>query len=112
MEKEENKKIDSEKERLRDLYDEIDVELMARSTWCGRECALVYLHDLCNELLKAMKELALDTSDLEKARKEAEEELVNFQDGNGSLNAFLESDEKFFKAFEKASEAFGKAIGM
>lgn len=108
----ENKKIDGEKERLKDLYDEIDVELMARATWCGRECVLVYLHDLCDDLLRSMHEIGLDTSDLEKARKEAEEELVNFQDGNGSLNAFLGSDKNFFKAFEKAFFAFGVAIGM
>lgn len=107
-----NKKIDGEKERLRDLYDEIDVELMARATWCGRECALVYLHDLCDELLRSMQEIGLDTSDLEKARKKAEEELVDFQDGNGLLNAFLESGDKFFNAFDKAFYAFGKVIEM
>ena len=62
----------NQKKENKKLYEEIESEIVALPAWSAHECALLYLSGLCDELVKAMKELGLDASDLEKARKEAE----------------------------------------
>lgn len=100
----------NQKKENKELYEEIESEIVALPAWSAHECALLYLCDLCNKLVKAMKELTIDTSDLEKARKEAEEAYKKDRE-EVSWNAYAVFDDAFFAAFERASEAFGKEIG-
>lgn len=100
----------NQKKENKELYEEIESEIVALPAWSAHECALLYLCDLCDKLLKAMKELSLDTSDLEKAKKEAEKAYAKDRE-EVSWNAYAVFDDAFFEAFEKASEIFGKEIG-
>lgn len=101
----------NQKKENKKLYEEIESEIVALPAWSAHECALLYLSGLCDELVKAMKELGLDASDLEKARKEAEKAYKKDRE-EVSWNAYMVFDDNFFAAFETASEIFGKKIGI
>lgn len=100
----------NQKKENKELYEEIESEIVALPAWSAHECALLYLCDLCNKLVKAMQGIGLDTSDLEKARKEAEKAYAKDREAV-SWNTYMVFDDAFFAAFEKSSETFGKKIG-
>lgn len=102
--------MNQKKEENRKLYEKIEGEIIALPAWSAHECALMYLGKLCDELVKAIQEIGLGTSDLEKAREKAEEAYKKDRE-EVSWNAYMVFDDAFFVAFERASEIFGKRIG-
>ena len=103
--------MNQKKEENKDLYEAIESEIVALPAWSAHECALLYLCDLCDKLVKAMKEIGLSVSELEKARKEAEKAYEKNRE-EMPWNAYMVFDDAFFATFEKASEAFGRKIGI
>lgn len=105
-----------ENKKYRELYQTIESEVIALPTWSTYECALAhfhYLYDrfLCDQLIDSMESLRLDTSGLKRSYKKAFKAYKKAYRKRMSWKTYMVFDDAFFEAVEKASEAFGEAIG-
>lgn len=92
------------KETLEELRDEFD----AQPAWAAHESAVIYLSELYEKTKEAMKELQIDTANLEKAAKAAREveDTSDFE----AFMAFMALDDAFYKEMEKAYHLISEKI--
>ena len=92
------------KETLEELRDEFD----AQPAWAAHESAVVYLEPLYEKVKEVMKELEIDTANLEKSAKAAREaeDTSDFE----AFMAFMALDDAFYKEMEKAYHLISKKI--
>ena len=77
------------KETLEELRDELD----AQPAWAAHESAVIYLEPLYEKTKEAMKELQIDTANLEKAAKAAKKAESDGSD----FETFKAVDDDFFE---------------
>lgn len=89
------------KETLEELRDEFD----AQPAWAAHESAVVYLEPLYEKVKEVMKELEIDTDNLEKATKAARE-----AEGASDFATFKALDDTFYEEMERAYHLISEKI--
>lgn len=102
-------KTKTREEMVLDYWD-LESELYALPTWCGRETAVIYLDKLYKKTRESMKSLALSTDDLDEKYKKAAEGLDNCTFSDFKFSDFELLDESFLDAMNKACDLIGEKL--